>query len=74
MPAMTDDRDAITLRLTPAELELVRVGLRVVLSTLGREEADELEEIRDLLARLPPPGAAPATRPDATTSPDAATS
>lgn len=50
-----DDRETVTLQLTPSELELVRVGLRVVLSTLGREEADELEEVRDLLGRLPLP-------------------
>jgi hypothetical protein len=65
MPAMTapDDRDTVTLQLTPAELELVRVGLRFVLSTLGREEADELEEVRDLLGRLPPPRPAPRSSP-----------
>jgi hypothetical protein len=51
---MTGDEPAATidLRLSSAELELVRTALRVLLSTLGREEAEELEEVRALLARV----------------------
>lgn len=41
-----------TLELTPAELELIRTALRLLASTLGREEADELAEVQRLLARL----------------------
>jgi len=42
----------VELELSPDEFELVRTALRLLLSTLGREEADELEEVRALLARL----------------------
>jgi hypothetical protein len=44
---------AIQLDLAPDELELVRTALRLLLSTLSREEADEMDEVRALLARLP---------------------
>ena len=49
------DPDQVTLELTPSELALVRTALRLLLSTLGREEAEELEEVRDLLGRMPGP-------------------
>ncbi|HSG87162.1 MAG TPA: hypothetical protein VLA23_12565 [Candidatus Limnocylindrales bacterium] len=44
----------VNVELTPDELQLVRAALRLLLSTLGHEEADELHEVRALLERLPP--------------------
>ena len=38
--------------LNPAETALVGTALRVLLSTLGREEAEEIDEIQALLAKL----------------------
>jgi hypothetical protein len=46
-------RDAITVTLGGDELALVRTALRLLESTLGREEADELAAVQALLARLP---------------------
>lgn len=43
---------AMSIDLSADELELVRTALRLLLSTLGHEEADELEEVRALLGRL----------------------
>ena len=43
---------AISLELNQAEFEFVRTALRLLLSTLGHEEAEELHEVRALLARL----------------------
>lgn len=48
---MTDET-TVRLDLSTGEFELVREALRLLLSTLGREEAEELEEVRALLARL----------------------
>jgi hypothetical protein len=42
----------VTLELTADELQLVRTALQLLRSTLGRQEADELAEIRALLTRL----------------------
>ena len=42
----------VTLELTADELQLVRTALQLLRSTLGRQEADELHEVRLLLARL----------------------
>jgi hypothetical protein len=54
----TDDpRRSTSLELTADELELVRNALRLLESTLGREEAEELHEVKALLARLPAAGA-----------------
>ncbi|MEW5991118.1 MAG: hypothetical protein AB1736_07190 [Chloroflexota bacterium] len=39
--------------LTASELDLVRTALEMLEDTLGREEADELEEVQGLLRRLP---------------------
>ena len=47
--------EARTISLTPAELELLRTALRLLESALGREEADELDEVKALLARLETP-------------------
>jgi len=38
---------------TSDELQLLRAALKLLESTLGREEADELREVQALLARLP---------------------
>jgi hypothetical protein len=38
--------------LTPDELLLVRAALRLLLSTLGRDEAEEVEEVKTLLMKL----------------------
>jgi hypothetical protein len=43
---------AITLEFTDNDFQLVLTALRLLLSTLGREEAEELEQVRALLARL----------------------
>ena len=44
--------ERIHLELSPDDFQLVVTALRVLLSTLGREEADELEQVRALLGRL----------------------
>lgn len=46
------DTERTTLELTRAELDILRTALRLLASTLGREEADELAEVQRLLARL----------------------
>jgi hypothetical protein len=51
-----EDRNAtMRVELSQSELELVRTALRLLESTLGREEAEELDEVQALLARLEPP-------------------
>jgi len=47
-----DDTGTTTLELNASELELVRTALRLLLSTLGREEAEELEEVQAILAKI----------------------
>jgi hypothetical protein len=42
-----------SLTLTPSEIGLIRTALELLEDTLGREEADELGEVQDLLRRLP---------------------
>jgi hypothetical protein len=53
---MTDATQAsggsVRLDLSPSEAELLTTALKLLESTLGREEADELEEVQALLARL----------------------
>ena len=49
---MDDATAPLTLELTLNELQLARTALRLLLSSLGREEADELEEVRALLERI----------------------
>jgi hypothetical protein len=44
--------DRATVELDASERELVVTALRLLESTLGREEADELAEVQALLARL----------------------
>jgi len=41
------------VELKPSEVGLLRTALSLLLSTLGREEADEQTEIKQLLAKLP---------------------
>ena len=50
---MDDRTTTVQLELTNDEVELMRTALKMLLSTLGREEAEELEEVQALLARLP---------------------
>jgi len=47
-----DTEANVTLELNPSELELTRAALRLLESTLGREQADELQEVQALLSRL----------------------
>ncbi len=47
-----DSSRTIQLTLTPEELALLRSALELLESTVGHEEADELEEVKALLARL----------------------
>jgi hypothetical protein len=46
-------QQSIELRLTPAELEVIRTALGHLEATLTGEEAEELEAVQALLARLP---------------------
>ncbi|HWP62884.1 MAG TPA: hypothetical protein VNO86_05390 [Candidatus Binatia bacterium] len=46
------DTERTTLELTRGELDILLTALRLLASTLGREEADELAEVQRLLARL----------------------
>lgn len=48
---MTDET-TVSLDLNRNEFELVKEALRLLLSTLGHEEAEELQEVRALLGRL----------------------
>lgn len=50
---MSDAGMTFPLELTANELRLVRTALEMLEDTLGHEEADELEEVQALLARLP---------------------
>jgi hypothetical protein len=49
---MDQPQPAIELKLTRAEIELIRTSLGHLEATLGREEAEELEAVQALLARL----------------------
>jgi hypothetical protein len=40
------------LTFTTEELALVRTALRLLLSTLGREEADEIRQVQAILERI----------------------
>lgn len=44
--------DRTNVEFSAPEVELVLTALRLLASTLGREEADELAEVQALLARL----------------------
>ncbi len=56
---MTDTtaQPAATLAFSASEAELLRTALKLLIDTLGREEADELAEAQAILARLPSPAA-----------------
>jgi hypothetical protein len=50
---MTDAQDGgTTLELTASEAETLVEALKMLLSTLGREDAGQIQEIKALLARL----------------------
>jgi hypothetical protein len=51
MAEITAPPEAV-VSLVPDELLLIRAALRLLLSTLGRDEADEVEEIKTLLMKL----------------------
>ncbi len=44
--------EKVVVELTAEELALIEAALRMLRSTLGREEAGELHEVSTLLARL----------------------
>lgn len=50
--AMRDDPGTVMLQVSGSELQLIRTALQVLLSTLGKEEAEEIDEIQAILARL----------------------
>jgi hypothetical protein len=50
---MTDETGtAATLELDASEVETVVEALKLLLATLGRDDADQITEIQGLLARL----------------------
>jgi hypothetical protein len=53
---MTDDirpvDSTVALELTASEAETVVEALRLLLSTLGRGDGEQITEVQDLLARL----------------------
>lgn len=50
---MADEEVTFGLRLTGPELKVTHTALRSLLDDLGREEADEREIVRAVLAKLP---------------------
>ena len=44
--------DTAVVSLEPAELQLALTALKLLLSTLGREEADELKQVQALIAKF----------------------
>jgi len=42
----------VQVQLTESELDLIQTALGLLESTLGKEEADELEQVKHLIARL----------------------
>ena len=53
MPAPESAEVAHEVELSRQDVALIRTSLGTLLSTLGREEADEIDQIQALLARLP---------------------
>ena len=51
-----DGTAAIELHLTVKDVGLLRTGLEMLEDTFGHEEAEELEEVQGLRARLPTVG------------------
>jgi hypothetical protein len=49
---MDEQQSTVALELTAAELELLRTALGLLEATLGREEADELEQVQSILAKV----------------------
>jgi len=56
MPLDTTAFETYPLELTATEVGLIRTALRLLESTLGRDEAEELAETQALLTRLPDVG------------------
>jgi hypothetical protein len=55
--------EAIDLHLTTKEVDLLRTGLEMLEDTFGHEEADELEEVQALLAKLRRQGSSELAKP-----------
>ena len=49
----TTNAPEVEVRLSPAEIALVRTALKLLLSILGHDQADELAAVKALLERLP---------------------
>jgi hypothetical protein len=53
---MTESRQgpgtSVRLDLSPSEAQLLTTALKLLENTLGREEAEELQEVQALLAKL----------------------
>jgi hypothetical protein len=43
---------SVELHFMPKEIDLLRTGLQMLEDTFGHEEADELQEVQALLAKL----------------------
>jgi hypothetical protein len=54
---MDEANPTVSVEFSRSELDLLRTALRLLLSTLGREEADELVEVQALLAKIDRPAA-----------------
>ena len=51
-----DDEAMVEVHLTLQEIALLRTGLEMLQDTFGHEEAEELQEVQALLAKLPSVG------------------
>jgi hypothetical protein len=49
----TNAAPEVEVRLSPAEIELMRTALKLLRSILGHDQADELAAVKALLERLP---------------------
>ncbi len=47
-----EEAPTVELRLTAGEVEILRTALKNLEAILGREEADELQRVQELLIRL----------------------
>ncbi len=52
MSESTSPAAAVSVTLDPDELELLRTAVRLLESTLGRDQADELRDVKELLHKL----------------------
>jgi hypothetical protein len=54
---MDEASPATAIELTTAERDLIRTALRVLIASLGREDADQIDEAQALLAKIDRPAA-----------------